>query len=94
MNLGLKHMLVSCASLGPFPLLGVRILAYFNSCENDPVVTEDSVPVSEMPVELQVPFWTLLFLHQVASVSSLPPLFSTQLCESLCVPDSGEHLGN
>ena len=33
--------------------LGVRILASFNSCENDPVVTEDSVPVSEMRVELQ-----------------------------------------
>ena len=38
--------------------------------------------------------WTLLFLPQVASVSSLPLLFSTQLCESLCVPDDGEHLGN
>ena len=38
--------------------------------------------------------WTLLFLHQVASVSSLPLLFSTQFCESLCVPDGGEHLGN
>ena len=38
--------------------------------------------------------WTLLFLHQVASVSSLPLLFSTQLCDSLCVPDGGEHLGN
>ena len=38
--------------------------------------------------------WTLLFLHQVASVSSLPLFFSTQLCESLCVPDGGEHLGN
>ena len=41
-----------------------------------------------------VPLWTLLFLHQVASVSSLPLLFSTQLSESLCVPDCGEHLGN
>ena len=38
--------------------------------------------------------WTLLFLHQVVSVSSLPLLFSTQLWESLCVPDDGEHLGN
>ena len=38
--------------------------------------------------------WTLLFLHQVASVSPLLLLFSTQLCESLCVPDDGEHLGN
>ena len=32
------------------------------------------------------------FSHQVASVSSLPLLFFTQLCESLCVPDGGEHL--
>ena len=38
--------------------------------------------------------WTLLFLHQVVSASSLPLLFSTQLCESLCVSDGGEHLGN
>ena len=38
--------------------------------------------------------WTLLFLHQVSSVSSLPLLFSTQPCESLCVPDGGEHSGN
>ena len=34
------------------------------------------------------------FSHQVASVSSLPLLFFTQLCESLCVPDGGEYLGN
>ena len=38
--------------------------------------------------------WTLLFLHQVSSISSLPLLFSTQPCESLCVPDGGEHSGN
>ena len=38
--------------------------------------------------------WTLLFLHKAASVSSLPLLFSTQLSESLCVPDYGEHLRN
>ena len=38
--------------------------------------------------------WTLLFLHQVTCVSSLTPLYSTQLCEFLCAPDSGEHLGN
>ena len=38
--------------------------------------------------------WTLLFLHQVSSVSSLPLLFSTQPYESLCVPDSREHSGN
>ena len=35
-------------------------------------------------LDCSLPLWTLLFLHQVASVSSLPPLFSTQLCESLC----------
>ena len=36
------------------------------------------------------------FLHQVASISSLPLLFSTQLnlWISLCVLDGGEHLGN
>ena len=34
------------------------------------------------------------FLHQVTSVSSLPLLLSTRLCESLCVLDGGEHLGN
>ena len=38
--------------------------------------------------------WTLLFLHQVACVSSPTPFYSTQLWEFLCVPDSGEHLGN
>ena len=38
--------------------------------------------------------WTLLFLHQVSSVSSLTLLFSTQPYESLCVPDGGEHLRN
>ena len=30
---------------------------------------------------------------EVTSISSLPLLFSTQLCESLCVPNGGEHLG-
>ena len=39
-------------------------------------------------------FGLSFFLHQVASVSSLPLLFSTQLHESLCVPDGEEHLGN
>lgn len=53
LNPQLGHAAGGVTSLGPYPLLGVRILAYFNSCENDPVVTEDSVPVSEMPVELQ-----------------------------------------
>jgi len=32
--------------------------------------------------------------NKVACVSSLTPLYSTQLCEFLCVPDGGEHLGN
>ena len=45
-------------------------------------------------LDCSLPLWTLLFLHQVASVSSLPLLFSTQLSESLCVPDGREHLGN
>ena len=34
------------------------------------------------------------FLHQVTCISSLTPLYSTQLCEFLCVPDGGEHLRN
>jgi len=37
----------------------------------------------------------LLFLHQVASISSLPlSLLYPTLQISLCVPDCGEHLGN
>ena len=36
-------------------------------------------------LDCSLPLWTLLFLHQVTSISSLPLLFSTQLCESLCV---------
>ena len=62
-----------------------------------PLRTQSSVPIllgSEITGLTTLPLWTLLFLYQVASVSSLPPLFSAQLCESLCVPDSGEHLGN
>ena len=45
-------------------------------------------------LDCSLPLWTLLFLHQVSCVSSLTPLYSTQLCEFLCVPDGGEHLGN
>ena len=40
------------------------------------------------------PFGLSFFLHQIACVSSLTPLYSTQLCEFLCVPDGGEHLRN
>ena len=36
----------------------------------------------------------LSFFSTLACVSSLTPLYSTQLCEFLCVPDGGEHLGN
>ena len=63
-----------------------------------PLRTQSSVPIftSEQDywLDCSLPLWTLLFLHQVASISYLPLLFSTQLCESLCVLDSGEHLGN
>ena len=45
-------------------------------------------------LDYSLPLWTRLILHQVASISSFPLLLSTQLCESLCVPDGGEHLGN
>ena len=63
-----------------------------------PLRIQSSVPIftweQDYWLDCSLPLWTLLFLHQVASVSSLPLLFSTQLCESLCVPDGGEHLGN
>ena len=59
--------------------------------------TQSSVPIfaweRDYWLDCSLSLWTLLFLHQVSSISSLL-LFSTQLCESLCVPDSGEHLGN
>ena len=45
-------------------------------------------------LDCSLPLWTLLFLQQVACVSSLTPLYFIQLCEFLCVPDGGEHLGN
>ena len=41
--------------------------------------------VSGLGAMYPLPLWTLLFLHSVASISFLPLLFSTQLCESLCV---------
>ena len=45
-------------------------------------------------LDCSLSLWTLHFLHQVTCISSLTPLYSTQLCEFLCVPDGGEHLGN
>ena len=63
-----------------------------------PLRTQSSVPIftweRDYWLDCFLLLWTLLFLHQVASVSFLPLLFSTQLCESLCVPEGGEHLGN
>ena len=63
-----------------------------------PLKTQSSVPIftweRDYWLDCSLLLWTLLFLPQVASVSSLLLLFSTQLCESLCVPDGGEHLGN
>ena len=63
-----------------------------------PLKTQSSVPVftwdQDYWLDGYLLLWTLLFLHQVTSVSSLPLLFCTQLCETLCVPDGGEHLGN
>ena len=60
--------------------------------------TQFSVPIftreQDYWLDCSLPLLTLLFLHQVTCVSSLTPLFSTQLCEFLCVPDGGEHLGN
>ena len=63
-----------------------------------PLRTQSSVPIftweRDYWLDCSLPLWTLLFLHQVACVSSLTPLCSTQLCEFLYVPDGGEHLGN
>ena len=63
-----------------------------------PLKTQSSVPIFTWEwdywLDHSLLLWTLLFLHQVASVSSFPLLFSIQLRESLCVPDGGEHLGN
>ena len=51
--------------------------------------TQSSLPIFTWEfdhcLDCSLPLLTLLFLHQVASISSLPLLFSTQLCESLCV---------
>ena len=63
-----------------------------------PLRIQSSVPIftweRDYWLDCSLSLWTLLFLHQVACVSSLTPLYSTQLCEFLCVPDAGEHLGN
>ena len=63
-----------------------------------PLKTQSSVPIftweQDYWLDCSLLLWALLFLHQVASVSSFPLLFSTQLRESLCVPDGGEPLGN
>ena len=60
--------------------------------------TQTSVPIftweRDYWLDCSLPLWTLLFLHQVASLSSLLLLFSTKICESLCVLEGGEHLGN
>ena len=54
-----------------------------------PLRTQSSVPIftweCDYWLDCCLPFLTLLCLHQVASISSLSLLFSTQLCESLCV---------
>ena len=63
-----------------------------------PLRTQSLVPIFTWEwdywLDCSLPLWTLLFLHEVTSVSSFPLLFSTQLSESLCVSDGGEHLGN
>ena len=54
-----------------------------------PLRIHSSVPIFTWEryywLDCSLPLWTLLFLHQVASISSLPLFFFTQLCESLCV---------
>ena len=54
-----------------------------------PLRPQSSVPIFTWELDYwldcSLPLLTLLFLYQVASISSLPLLFSIQLCESLCV---------
>ena len=80
------------------PLLCIFNLCFLVVINFVPLRTQSPVPTltweQEYWLDCSLPLWTLLFLHQVASVSSLPLLFSTQICESLCVPEDGEHLGN
>ena len=51
-----------------------------------PLRTQSSVPIftweQDYWLGCSLPLWTLLFLHQVASISFLPLLFFTKLCES------------
>ena len=80
-------------------LLQIFNLCFLGSVINFvPLRTQSSVPIftweRDYWLDCSLPLWTLLFLHQVASISSLPFLFSTQLYEYLCVPDGGEHVGN
>ena len=67
----------------PAPLQEVIVINFV------PLRTQSSVPVftweCDYRLDCSLPLLTLLSLHQVASMSSLPLLFSTQLCESLCV---------
>ena len=75
-----------------YPLLWIFNLCFLVFDINFvPLRTQSSVPIftweRDYCLDCSLPLWTLLFLHQVASISSLPLLFSTQLCESLCVPD-------
>ena len=41
-----------------------------------------------------VPARPLQVHHRGRREGALTPLYSTQLCEFLCIPDGGEHLGN
>ena len=53
-----------------------------------PLRTQSSVPIFTWEwdywLDCSLPLWTLLFLHQVASISSLPLLFPIQLWISVC----------
>ena len=82
----------------PFNIVFLKIqplLQMFNLCflvfviNFVPLRTQSSVPIftweRDYWLDCSLPLWTLLFLHHVTSISSLPLLFSTQLCESLRV---------
>ena len=62
-----------------------------------PLRNQSSVPIFTCEQDLwpdcSLPLLTLLFIHQISSISSLPLLYPTRWI-SLCVLGCGEHLGN
>ena len=100
----LKELITGWICLPPFhfPLLSfwppLSPASFFSSLYNSVNISErSSCGVHIRKWLLASPLSPLLIpphLIRVTSNSLLPLLFSTQLCESLCFPDGGEHVGN